>query len=49
MSCAHQSIDVDGATELGVALSGLGVRVVKRSVDLTVTLVSDYLDGDWPN
>jgi ribosomal protein S12 methylthiotransferase accessory factor len=40
-----ESIDVDGAPELGVALSGLGVRVVKRSVDLTVTLVSDYLDG----
>ena len=40
-----QSIDVQGATELGAALSGLGVRVVKRSADLTVTLVSDYLDG----
>ena len=26
-----QSIDVQGATELGAALSGLGVRVVKRS------------------
>ncbi len=40
-----QSIDVQGAAELGAALSGLGVRVVKRSPDLTVTLVSDYLDG----
>jgi ribosomal protein S12 methylthiotransferase accessory factor len=40
-----QSIDVQGATELGAALSGLGVRVVKRSPELTVTLVSDYLDG----
>ena len=40
-----QSIDVQGATELGDALSGLGVRVVKRSPDLTVTLVSDYLEG----
>ena len=40
-----QSIDVQGATELDVALSGLGVRVVKRSPDLTVTLVSDYLEG----
>ncbi|MFL6806866.1 MAG: TOMM precursor leader peptide-binding protein [Xanthobacteraceae bacterium] len=40
-----QSIDVEGATELGIALSGLGVRVVKRSPDLTVTLVSDYLEG----
>src|ERR1700719_125394 len=40
-----QSIDVEGARELGAALSGLGVRVVKRSADLTVTLVSDYLDA----
>src|SRR6266849_2584910 len=40
-----QSIEVQGAMELGAALSGLGVRVVKRSADLTVTLVSDYLDG----
>jgi len=40
-----QSIDVEGAAELGVALGGLGVRVVKRSPDLTVTLVSDYLEG----
>jgi ribosomal protein S12 methylthiotransferase accessory factor len=39
-----ESIDVQGATELGEALTGLGVRVVKRSADLTVTLVSDYLD-----
>jgi oxazoline/thiazoline synthase len=39
-----EAIDVEGASELGVALSGLGVRVVKRSADLTVTLVSDYLD-----
>ncbi|MEJ0093860.1 MAG: TOMM precursor leader peptide-binding protein [Methylocella sp.] len=39
-----QSIDVQGATELGAALSELGVRVVKRSADLTVTLVNDYLD-----
>ncbi len=40
-----QSIDVEGATELGAALRELGVRVVKRSADLTVTLVNDYLDG----
>jgi oxazoline/thiazoline synthase len=40
-----ESIDVQGATELGTALSELGVRVVKRSPDLTVTLVSDYLEG----
>ena len=39
-----QSIDVQGETELAAALSGLGVRVVKRSPDLTVTLVNDYLD-----
>ena len=40
-----QSIDVEGAAELGAALSRLGVRVAKRSADLTVTLVSDYLEG----
>ncbi len=40
-----QAIDVQGATELADALSGLGVRIVKRSPDLTVTLVSDYLEG----
>jgi ribosomal protein S12 methylthiotransferase accessory factor len=40
-----QSIDVQGATELSIALGGLGVRVVKRSPDLTVTLVNDYLEG----
>jgi oxazoline/thiazoline synthase len=40
-----QSIDVHGETELGAALSGLGVRVVKRSPDLTVTLVNDYLEA----
>src|SRR5438128_480430 len=40
-----QSIDVQGAAELGAALGGLGVRVVQRSADLTVTLVSDYLEG----
>ena len=40
-----RSIDVDGATELGAALRELGVHVVTRSPDLTVTLVGDYLDG----
>ena len=40
-----QSIDVQGAAELGAALSKLGVRVVKRSADLTVTLVNDYLEA----
>ena len=39
-----QSIDVAGAAELGDALKGLGVRVVKSSADLTVTLVNDYLE-----
>jgi oxazoline/thiazoline synthase len=43
---AVQSIDVKGAKELGAALDGLGVRVVKRSADLTVTLVNDYLEGE---
>jgi oxazoline/thiazoline synthase len=40
-----QSIDVQGAMELVAALSKLGVRIVKRSPDLTVTLVNDYLEG----
>jgi ribosomal protein S12 methylthiotransferase accessory factor len=39
-----QAIDVHGANELDDALSELGVRVVKRSADLTVTLVNDYLE-----
>src|SRR5260370_21550724 len=39
------SIDVQGAAERGAALRGLGVRVVQHSADLTVTLVSDYLEG----
>jgi bacteriocin biosynthesis cyclodehydratase domain-containing protein len=40
-----QSIDVQGEAELGAALSDLGVRVVKRSPNLTVTLVNDYLEA----
>jgi oxazoline/thiazoline synthase len=36
---------VNGAKELGAALSKLGVRVVKGLADLTVTLVNDYLEG----
>jgi bacteriocin biosynthesis cyclodehydratase domain-containing protein len=40
-----QSIDTQGETELGAAMSGLGVRVVKRLPDLTVTLVNDYLEA----
>jgi oxazoline/thiazoline synthase len=39
-----ESIDVNGAAEFSAALSELGVRVVKRSADLTVTLVNDYLE-----
>jgi bacteriocin biosynthesis cyclodehydratase domain-containing protein len=39
-----QPIDVHGAAELGDALTELGVRVVQRSPDLTVTLVSDYFE-----
>ena len=39
-----QSIEVEGAAELDSALRELGVRIVKSSPDLTVTLVSDYLD-----
>jgi ribosomal protein S12 methylthiotransferase accessory factor len=39
-----ESIDVQGAAEFGAALSELGVRVVKRTPDLTVTLVNDYLE-----
>ena len=45
-----QSINVEGVSELGAALSELGVRVVKRSPGLTspgltVTLVNDYLEA----
>jgi bacteriocin biosynthesis cyclodehydratase domain-containing protein len=40
-----QSIDVQGAKELAAALTGLGVRVVQRSPDLTLVLVGDYLDA----
>ncbi len=39
-----RAIGVKGAKELSAALSKLGVRVVKGSADLTVTLVNDYLD-----
>ena len=39
-----QSIDVEGGRELAAAMSGLGVRVTKRSADLTVTIVNDYLE-----
>jgi oxazoline/thiazoline synthase len=40
-----QAIDVAGAGELENALRALGVRMARRSADLTVTLVNDYLDA----
>ena len=40
-----EAIDVEGAAEFEDALRQFGVRVVKRSPDLTVTLVNDYLEG----
>jgi oxazoline/thiazoline synthase len=39
-----ESIDVQGAAEFSRALSNLGVRVVDRSPDLTITLANDYLE-----
>jgi bacteriocin biosynthesis cyclodehydratase domain-containing protein len=39
-----ESIDVKGAAQLNSALSNLGVNIVKRSPDLTITLVNDYLE-----
>jgi oxazoline/thiazoline synthase len=39
-----ESIDVQGSAEFSAALSKLGVQVVDRSPDLTVTLVNDYLE-----
>lgn len=39
-----RSLDVEGATELGAGLRRLGVRIVNRSAELTLTLVGDYLD-----
>jgi oxazoline/thiazoline synthase len=39
-----EAIDVKGAAELSTALGKLGVRVVNRSPDLTITLVNDYLE-----
>jgi oxazoline/thiazoline synthase len=44
-SVSIASKDVEGGKELESALRDLGVRVVKRGGDLTVTLVNDYLDG----
>jgi bacteriocin biosynthesis cyclodehydratase domain-containing protein len=39
-----ESIDVEGAKELAAALRELGVHLVDRSPDLTITLVNDYLE-----
>ncbi len=39
-----EAIDVNGAAEFSAALGALGVNVVNRSPDLTVTLVNDYLE-----
>src|SRR4051812_16464799 len=44
-----RSVDVPGASELGAALRELGVRLVERSADLTITLVDDYLEGGLAN
>ena len=45
MSCAHSIDRRAGCNGTRRRPEGLGVRVVKRSPDLTVTLVSDYLEG----
>ena len=39
-----EALDVDGAKQLTAALKTLGVHIVDRSPDLTVTLANDYLD-----
>src|ERR1700759_5726064 len=39
-----EAFDVDGARELTAALRNLGVRIVDRAPDLTVTLANDYLE-----
>ena len=41
---AIETIDVEGSQELSDALSAFGVRLVKRSPDLTFTVVGEYLD-----
>jgi bacteriocin biosynthesis cyclodehydratase domain-containing protein len=40
-----ETLEVSGAAELTAALDGLGVRIGRRSADLTITMVGDYLDG----
>jgi ribosomal protein S12 methylthiotransferase accessory factor len=39
-----EAFDVGGAKELTAALKHLGVRIVDRAPDLTVTLANDYLE-----
>ena len=39
-----EAFDVQGAKELTKSLGELGVRIVNRSADLTITLVNDYLE-----
>ena len=39
-----EAFDVEGSKPFTAALSDLGVNVVKRSPDLTITLVNDYLE-----
>ncbi len=39
-----EAFDVGGAKELTAALKHLGVRIVDRTPDLTVTLANDYLE-----
>src|SRR5205814_2110133 len=39
-----EAIDVKGAPQLSSALTELGVNVVNRSPDLTITLVNDYFE-----
>jgi ribosomal protein S12 methylthiotransferase accessory factor len=48
LSLCIQAVEVEGAAELEKALRALGARVVKRNGDLTITLVSDYLDARLP-
>jgi bacteriocin biosynthesis cyclodehydratase domain-containing protein len=40
-----QSLGGAGASELRATLNDLGVRIVNRSANLIIVLVSDYLDG----
>ena len=44
VACAFNRSTCRAQPSSSAALRGLGVRIVKRSADLTVTLVSDYLE-----